>query len=111
MVTPKKGVFEAFHLNAEGRKVGESWDPARDEAAGEQCKAYGAANFMRLPGRLHITWQDANTLRIETDSGTQTRLFRFGAGAPAGDQAGRGTRRPRGSNARARRGGVRMRRR
>ena len=81
MVTPKKGVFEGVPLNAAGRKVGESWDPARDEAAGEQCRAYGAANFMRLPGRLHITWQDANTLKVERDSGTQTRLFQFGAGA------------------------------
>ena len=30
---------------------------------------------MRLPGRLHITWQDDNTLKIETDAGTQTRLL------------------------------------
>ena len=85
MVTPKKGVFEGIPLNAEGRKVGESWDPARDEAAGQQCKAYGAANIMRLPGRLHITWEDASTLKIETDAGTQTRQFRFGAAPPAGE--------------------------
>jgi hypothetical protein len=87
MVTPKKGVYEGVPLNAEGRKMGDSWDPARDEAAGQQCKAYGAANIMRLPGRLHITWNDANTLKIETDTGTQTRLFRFGGGsAPAAGQ-------------------------
>ena len=85
MVTPKKGIFEGIPLNAEGRKAGESWDPARDEAAGQQCKAYGAANIMRLPGRLHITWEDANTLKIETDAGTQTRQFRFGAAPPAGE--------------------------
>jgi len=85
MVTPKKGIFEGIPLNAEGRKVGESWDPARDEAAGQQCKAYGAANIMRLPGRLHITWEDASTLKIETDAGTQTRQFRFGAAPPAGE--------------------------
>jgi hypothetical protein len=30
-----------------------------------------------VPGRLHITWQDAETLRLETDAGTQTRLFHF----------------------------------
>jgi len=85
MVTPKKGVFEGIPLNAEGRKVGASWDPARDEAAGQQCKAYGAANIMRLPGRLHITWEDASTLKIETDAGTQTRQFRFGAASPPGE--------------------------
>jgi hypothetical protein len=32
---------------------------------------------MRVPGRLHITWQDDDTLKIETDAGTQTRLLRF----------------------------------
>lgn len=82
MVTPKKGVYDTLTLNAEGRRVGDTWDPAKDEAAGEQCRSYGAANIMRVPGRLHITWQDDTTLKIETDAGTQTRLFRFGA-APA----------------------------
>jgi len=42
---------------------------------------------MSVPGRLHITWQDAGTLKIETDAGTQTRLFRF-AGAPATSSPG-----------------------
>lgn len=79
MVTPRKGVYETLTLNAEGRRIGDTWDPARDEAAGEQCRSYGAANIMRVPGRLHITWQDDNTLRIDTDAGTQTRVFRFGA--------------------------------
>lgn len=78
MVTPNKGVLDALPLNPEGRRVGGLWDPARDEAAGEQCKAYTAAGIMRIPGRLHITWQDANTLRVDTDAGTQTRLFHFG---------------------------------
>jgi hypothetical protein len=91
MVTPTKGVFDAVPLNAEGRKIGDSWDPAKDEAAGEQCRAYGAAAIMRVPGRLHITWQDDSTLKIETDAGTQTRLFRFGAApAPAGEPTWQG---------------------
>jgi hypothetical protein len=79
MVTPKKGVYDSLPLNAEARKVADAWDPARDEAAGEQCRAYGAANVLRLPGRLRIGWEDPNTLRIDTDAGTQTRLLRFGA--------------------------------
>jgi hypothetical protein len=84
MVTPKKGVFDGVPLNPEGRKVGESWDPARDEAAGEQCRSYGAGAIMRVPGRLNISWQDDRILKVETDAGTQTRLFRFGASpAPA----------------------------
>ena len=35
---------------------------------------------MRLPARFHITWADPNTLKVEVDNGTQTRLFRFGTG-------------------------------
>jgi hypothetical protein len=77
MVTPAKGDFASIPFNADGRKAGDTWDPARDEAAGEQCRAYGAPGIMRRPGRLHITWQDDNTLRIDTDEGTQTRLLHF----------------------------------
>jgi hypothetical protein len=83
MVTPKKGDFPGLPLNPEGRKLANAWDPAKDEASGEQCKAYGAAGLMRLPTRLHITWQDDNTLRMDTDAGTQTRLFHF-HGSPLG---------------------------
>src|SRR5207248_556157 len=77
MVTPARGDFAGVPRNTEGRRVGEAWDPARDEAAGEQCKAYGAAAIMRRPGRLHITWLDDSTLKIETDEATQTRLLHF----------------------------------
>jgi len=92
MVTPNKGEFGGLPLNPAGRKLGESWDPAKDEAAGEQCRAYGAASIMRLPGRLHITWQDDTTLQVETDTGTQTRVFRFGATpAAAGEPTWQGT--------------------
>jgi hypothetical protein len=82
MMTPAKGDFPSIPLNPEGRKLALAWDPAKDEAAGEACKSYGAGNIMRMPGRLHITWQDDNTLKIETDTGTQTRLFHFGRPRP-----------------------------
>lgn len=91
MVTPAKGdVFGPFGripLNPEALRVAGSWDPAKDAAAGEACKAYGAAGLMRIPGRLHITWQDDNTLRVDTDAGTQTRLFRFTTGSPPSRRA------------------------
>ena len=91
MVTPPKGDYASVPLNPEGRKVADTWDPAKDEAAGLQCKSYGAAGLMRVPGRLHITWQDDNTLKIETDAGKQTRLLHFGgAPAPAGEQGWQG---------------------
>jgi hypothetical protein len=82
MVAPDKGIFDTLPLNAEGRRVGNTWDPAKDEAAGEECRAYGAGNIMRMPTRLHITWENDTTLRIDTDAGTQTRMLHFGP-APA----------------------------
>lgn len=78
MVTPPKGDFTSMPLNAEARKIANAWDPAKDEAAGDQCKSYGAPALMRVPGRLHITWQDEQTLKLEMDSGQQTRIFYFG---------------------------------
>jgi hypothetical protein len=78
MTTPPKGDVAGVPLNAAGRQAAGAWDPARDEAAGELCKPYGAAAIMRVPGRLHITWQDDETLRIELDAGTQTRTLAFG---------------------------------
>jgi hypothetical protein len=76
---PNKGDYAGVPLNDEGKKVADSWDPAKDEAAGEQCKAYGAVGIMRIPGRFHITWQDDQTLKIESDAGKQTRVLHFGA--------------------------------
>ena len=82
MITPPKGDYASVPLNPEGRRVADQWDPAKDEAAGQQCKSYGAPNIMRVPGRVHITWDNDKTLKVEMDSGMQTRLFRFGASEP-----------------------------
>src|SRR5437870_6319260 len=76
MVTAPKGDHPGLPLNAEGNRVANAWDPAKDEAAGDQCKAYGAVGVMRAPGRLHITWESDDSLKLETEAGTQTRLFR-----------------------------------
>ena len=77
MVTPRKGDYPAVPMTEQARKIANTWDPAVDEASGDQCKAYGAAAIMRVPARFHITWQDDNTLRVDSDSGMQTRLFHF----------------------------------
>jgi hypothetical protein len=63
--------------NVKGAQAAMAWDAARDEAEGNQCKAYGAPGIMRQPTHLHITWPDENTLKVEADFGTQTRLLRF----------------------------------
>ena len=77
MVTPAKGDYASVPINAEGRRVADAWDPAKDERDGKACSAYGVGAIMRVPGRLHITWQGDDTLKIETDAGTQTRLLHF----------------------------------
>jgi hypothetical protein len=95
MITPPKGDYANIPLNAAGRTLADAWDPAKDQAAGEACKAYAAPAIMREPGRLQITWQDDNTLKIETDAGMQTRLMRFatpGSAPPApGEPTWQGT--------------------
>jgi hypothetical protein len=89
VAVPPKGDYNSVPLNAAGRRAADAWDPARDEAAGEQCRAYGAGGVMRLPGRLHVEWQDDRTLTIETDAGIQIRTLRFGpATTGAGDWQG-----------------------
>lgn len=82
LLTPPKGDFADFPLNADGLKLANAWDPARDEAAGEQCKSYGAAAIMGIPGRFHITWDNDTTLKVETEAGTQIRLLHFGTNPP-----------------------------
>jgi len=83
MITPPKGDMTSVPLNEAGKSVAGEWDLERDNAAGEQCRPFGAAGVMRMPLRLHITWQDDETLKIETDAGQQTRLFHFRTDAPA----------------------------
>jgi hypothetical protein len=77
MTTPPKGDVVGVPLNGAGRQAADAWDPAKDEAAGESCRAYGAGGLMRMPGRLHITWTADDTLSIEADAGTQTRTIAF----------------------------------
>jgi len=84
MVVPPKGDTSSIAgamgvMNPAGVNVANAWDPAKDEAEGNQCKGYGAGAISRLPTRAHVTWQDGNTLKWETDQGMQTRLFKFGA--------------------------------
>jgi hypothetical protein len=79
MVTPPKGDYTSVPLNREGIRVADTWDWEKDRSAGLQCKAYGAAAIMRQPTRLHITWQGDSALKVDTDAGTQTRLFSFAA--------------------------------
>ena len=86
MLTAPKGDYYSIPLTPEARSVADTWDASRDVAQGKQCMAYGAPAIMRQPGRVHVTWENENTLKFEMDAGTQTRLFAFGAlRQPAGE--------------------------
>ncbi len=87
MVTPAKGDYQGVPMTPEARKIADAWDPAKEEASGDLCKSYGAPALLRVPGRLHVTWQDDQTLRMDSDAGKQTRTFHFGNWkAPAGSR-------------------------
>ena len=89
MFSPPRGEYRNVPLNALGRRVAEAWDPKKDGAAGEQCRSYGAPHLMRIPGRLHVTWQNDQVLTLETDAATQKRVFYFDAPlSPGGDWQG-----------------------
>jgi hypothetical protein len=91
MITPRKGDYQAVPMTDQARKIANAWDPVADEASGNQCKAYGAAAIMRVPARFHITWEDDNTLRVDSDAGMQTRLFRFNSPpSPPGERTWQG---------------------
>jgi hypothetical protein len=87
MLTPPKGNVDYLPVTAEARQAANAWDPAKDEANGDQCKVYGAGGIMRLPGRLHVEWENENTLKMDIDAGTQTRRFVFGGPPQAGQPA------------------------
>ena len=85
----QRGV-EIPHGDAAERRL--PWHPAdarrhEDRQRLESCDAgTGAVQSVWRSGDHadsrppHIVWQDENTLRLDTDAGTQTRLFRFGPG-------------------------------
>lgn len=79
MQTPPKGDYASVPLNAEGKRVADTWEPDSDGS----CLGFGAPVALRVPTRAHISWQDDATLRIETDNGEQTRLLHFGSPASA----------------------------
>jgi hypothetical protein len=77
MLPANRGDYGGLPLNATARKAADAFDPAKNTPAAEDCRNYGAVNLMRQPGRLHITWQDDQTLKLESDAGAQTRLLAF----------------------------------
>lgn len=89
MVTPPRGDYGGVPLNGAARSAANAWDPDADEAAGDACRSYGAPAIMRMPARFLVAWED-EALRIDIDSGSQTRLFHFDGSQPAGERSWQG---------------------
>jgi hypothetical protein len=83
MVLPRKGDYQGVPMTPAAKAVADAWDPDKEAASGDVCKSYGAPAILRVPGRLHITWQDDQTLKMDVDAGQQTRVFHFGNWKPA----------------------------
>ena len=78
MMTPPKAAngqadVGSIPATQAARQVANAWDPAKEGS----CEAFGVGGLMRMPARFKISWQDDNTLKIESDAGQQTRLLHF----------------------------------
>ncbi len=85
METPLRGDYESLPLNDAGIRAADRWDGK----VGRSCLMFGAATLLRQPTRVHITWADDNTLRIDADNGEQTRLLHFDSRADAPNRRSR----------------------
>lgn len=80
MLTPPKGDYASVPLNPAGKKIADGYDAAKygpPWSGRIDCRAYYAGGLMRMPTRLHITWDNPQTLKIESDWGQQTRMLYF----------------------------------
>jgi hypothetical protein len=90
MLTPPRGDYASVPMTPAAREIANGWNLETDLLQGNACRPFGAGGIMRVPGRLQIRWQDDNTLRIDTDAGTQTRLLHFADFAPAAEPTWQG---------------------
>jgi hypothetical protein len=88
MVTPTIGDTSSIPENQAAKEIAMAWRPEMD--VGNECRAYGAPGIMNEPSRLRISWDDDMTLKMEIDSGMQTRLFHFDHTVPAGEPSRQG---------------------
>ena len=84
MLTPPHGDYASVPINPAAKKIADTFDPSKYGPGQVDCRAYGAAGLMRMPTRVHITWADPNTLKLETDWGEQTHMIHFLPGRPEG---------------------------
>lgn len=91
MLTAPVGDYTSVPMTTMAREIADRWDREADIRDGNACRPYGAGGIMRVPGRVRIEWQDADTLRIDIDAGTQTRLFHFGEPTSVAERSWQGS--------------------
>mgnify|MGYP003694748303 CR=1 FL=1 len=79
MVTPKRATIPASRSTPKASAWPIPGIRRKTKRRASHARRNGAAGVMRAPGRIHITWQDDNALKVETEAGTQTRIVRFAA--------------------------------
>ena len=84
--SPPSGTGGRGGFGGGGGRGGGAPAAAAPAANADPCRAYAAGGSLRVPGRLNISWVDDNTLKVDMDAGTQTRLFHFNASKPAEPQ-------------------------
>lgn len=88
MVTPQIGDLANIPENELAREYAMAWRPEMD--VGNECRAYGAPAIMHEPGRINISWENDNTLKLDFDAGRQERTFYFDPSVPAGEPSRQG---------------------
>jgi hypothetical protein len=83
-VTPIVGDYTGVPMNSVADKLARAWDPEADAKAGQQCKGFGAAAINRLPTRMQISWVNDDTMKLDWDLGTQSRVVHFDKTTPPG---------------------------
>jgi hypothetical protein len=83
MLTAPRYDYYSIPLNEDAKKVAYTWDEAK--TPGESCRNFGAPTIMRVPGRVHVTWENNNALKFEMDAGKQTRILNFGPEKSTGE--------------------------
>jgi hypothetical protein len=81
MVVPGPGEYIGIPINLKAKQYADAWRAGPDEAAGKQCEAYGGGTILLVPEQLHISWQDDNALRVQSDAGMQDWVLHFQPGA------------------------------
>jgi len=79
--SPPSGTGGGFGGFGEGPGPGAAPEPVSNPD--EPCRVYAAGGSLRVPGRVHITWLDEQTLELELDAGSQRRVFHFDPAEPA----------------------------